>query len=377
MPPVKVDFEAEGLLKGLRGKAREARRRLLEELAADGVSLEELRQAVEDDRLVLLPVERVLGGGGRRYSPIEVAEIAGIEVEFLRRQRQALGLPPPDPDEKVLGEEDVESAKRLKQFLDAGLPEEAIRETGRVLGLAMSQVAAANRAAIAEALVREGDTEYDLAHRLTEVARNLAPMQGRLMEFAYNLHLREQIRHDVIGRAQVRAGATGAQEVAASFADMVGFTRLGEELPPEELGRVTGRLWQLAGDLTSPPVRLVKMIGDAAMLVSPEPEPVLDASLALIDAAEDEGEDFPILRAGVAWGTALPRAGDWYGRPINLASRITGIARPGSVLCDEEVREAVADDRYRWSFARARRLKGIEGEVKLFRVRAADSDQKS
>jgi adenylate cyclase len=370
---VAIDFEAEGLLKGLRGTAREARRELLEELAADGVPLEELRQAVEHDRLVLLPVERVLEGTGKRYTASEIAELTGLEAEVLRTHRQALGLAPPEPEERVLDEDSLESARRLKEFRDAGLPEEGMLEMSRVLGLAMSQVAAANRALIAEALVHEGDTERDVALRLAAAARYLVPMQGKQMEFAYKLHLREQIRQDVIGRAEIRAGAAGAQKIAAAFADMVGFTRLGEELPPEELGRVTGRLGQLAGDVVSPPVRLVKMMGDAAMMVSTEPEPLLDATLALIGAAEEEGEDFGVLRAGVAWGTALPRAGDWYGRPINLASRITGVARPGSVLCDEGVREAADHDRYRWSFARARRLKGIEGEVKLFRVRAAEA----
>jgi adenylate cyclase len=117
-----------------------------------------------------------------------------------------------------------------------------------------------------------------------------------------------------------------------------------------------------------PPVRLVKTIGDAAMLASAEPEPVLDAALNLIDAADAEGEDFPQLRAGVALGQALPRAGDWFGRPVNLASRITSIARPGSLLAEQEVRES-APDSYRWSFAGERRLRGIRDPVALFRAR--------
>ena len=92
---------------------------------------------------------------------------------------------------------------------------------------------------------------------------------------------------------------------------------------------MTGRLGELAAAVVEPPVRLVKMIGDAAMVVGPEPGPVVEAALALVEAAENEGEDFPLLRAGVASGQALARAGDWYGRPVNLASRITAIARPG------------------------------------------------
>jgi adenylate cyclase len=131
---------------------------------------------------------------------------------------------------------------------------------------------------------------------------------------------------------------------------------------------VAGRLVELAGDLTSPPVRLVKEIGDAVMLVSPEVEPLLDVALELVRAADEQGEDFPQLRAGVAAGPAINRGGDWYGHTVNLASRLTGVARPGSVLVDESVKEAVDGD-YRWSFAGQRRLKGIHDPVKLYRAR--------
>src|SRR5205823_6744839 len=187
-----------------------------------------------------------------------------------------------------------------------------------------------------------------------------------------NMHLREQVRSDVIGRAEIAAGRLpGAQEITACFADLVGFTKLGEELPPEELGGLTGRLGELARAVADPPVRLVKMIGDAAMLVSPDNDPLLDAALTLVQSAEDEGEGFPSLRAGLARGGALLRAGDWYGSPVNQASRITAIAFPGSVLASKEVRDA-AEARYRWSFAGAKRLKGIQGQIRLFRARRAE-----
>ena len=71
-----IDFEAEGLLDGLEGEARDARLGLLRELEADGVGLDELREAVQQNRLALLPVERVLSGEGPRYTPRQVAEIS-------------------------------------------------------------------------------------------------------------------------------------------------------------------------------------------------------------------------------------------------------------------------------------------------------------
>ena len=87
-----IDFEAEGLADGLDGDAREARLKLLGELAAEGVSLEELTEAVAEGRLALLPVERTLAGGGARYSSEEIAEESGLSREFLEQQWGALGL---------------------------------------------------------------------------------------------------------------------------------------------------------------------------------------------------------------------------------------------------------------------------------------------
>ena len=116
------------------------------------------------------------------------------------------------------------------------------------------------------------------------------------------------------------------------------------------------------------PVRLVKTIGDAAMLSCPEPAPLIDAALRLIEAADIEGEQFPQLRAGVTMGPALSRAGDWFGRPVNLASRVTQVARPGSLLAEREVRRSVGDV-YHWSYAGERRLRGVREPVALYRAR--------
>jgi adenylate cyclase len=96
-----------------------------------------------------------------------------------------------------------------------------------------------------------------------------------------------------------------------------------------------------------------------------------DAALRLVEAAEGEGEEFPRLRAGVARGHAVTQTGDYYGRCVNLASRITAIAKPDSVLVDQASKDA-AHDRFEYSFAGERRLKGFDSRVKVFRVRRGD-----
>jgi adenylate cyclase len=364
-----IDFEAEGLLEGVEGEARAARLALLEELAADGVSLEELRAAVEAGRLTLLPVERALAGGAPRYTPREVAGRAGIDLTLLQRAAAALGIPYPDPDVRTLTEADVEMACRVKAFRDAGLPEEGMLQVARTIGMGTSRIAEANRELLVRTLMQPGDTERDLARRFAAAAQHMLPLTEPTLAYALRAHLLEQVRRDVIGAADLASGEMGATtEVAACFADLVEFTKLGEEIDVEELGLVAGRLEEMATAVAEPPVRLVKLIGDAAMMVSTEAEPMVEAALRLVEASEQEGEEFPRLRAGIAFGPALAQAGDYYGRPVNLASRITGVAKPGSVLADVAAREA-AGEGFSYSFAGERRLKGFDSRTKLFRVR--------
>ena len=202
-----------------------------------------------------------------------------------------------------------------------------------------------------------------------------------MMERIFEMHLQDQLRNDAIGRAEIAHGRIlGATEVTVAFADLVGFTKLGEQIPAEELGAIARRLLELATEAIHPPVRLVKTIGDAAMLVSPDAGALLDVSIELVRLAEAEGEDFPRLRAGLATGPALQRAGDWYGSPVNLASRVTAIARPGSVVVTQAVREAVGEPdgaHWQWSSLPPRRIKGVDGSVSLFRARTATEAERA
>jgi adenylate cyclase len=363
-----IDFAAEGLLDGLEGKQRAERLILLEELVAQGVPLSELRRSTAMGTIVYLPADRVLVSS-ERYTAAEVAELTGIEEDFLVRVRRAMGLPIPDPDEAVYTEAEVESTRQIHVARAAGLSDEEMLDLMRVLGRGLSQVAEVLRAVPLKLVLQPGMSEADLAQSYARAAEQLYPLVDPLVSNALALHMRHATQSTVVSELERSGGRLpGSREVSVSFADLVGFTRLGEDVPPDELGRLAVRLEALAIEVAEPPVRLVKTIGDAAMLASPEPQALLDATLTLVDAADREGEDFPQLRAGAALGQALPRAGDWYGHPVNLASRITSVARPGSLLADRELRES-AGEGYSWSFAGERRLKGIRGPVSLFRAR--------
>jgi len=371
----KSDFEAEGLLEGLDGEDREARADLLEQLSADGATLDELKQAVAEDRLALLPLERVLAGEGK-YTPGEVAERSGLDGEFQDRLFRALGLALAGPDERVYGDDDVEAAATVTRFLAAGFSEDTVLEVCRVLGDSMARLSSTLGGVVRQTLAKPGDTERDLGLRYAQVTRELGPQLEPLILHVLSLHLRENAKREMVSRADIAAGSIrGAREISVCFADLVDFTRLGEDIDPAELSQVAGRLTDIALEVIVPPVRLVKTIGDAVMLVGPpEVDPLLDSALSLLERSDEEGEEFPQVRVGVARGEALGRAGDWYGHPVNLASRVTAYARPGSVLATNEVRDAASGD-YAWSQAGIRRFKGIREPVGLMRVRRAQQPQ--
>jgi adenylate cyclase len=368
-----IDFAAEGLLDDLEGEARAARLGLLEQLSGEGVTLQELRDAVAAAHLTLLPVERAIAGDGPRYSAREIATIAGIDLELLLAFRAALGIPYGDDlDDRNGNEADLEAARRTKAILDAGFPVEEMLLNARTVGMATARVAEANRELVVRNLTSPGDTERDIADRLVQTVEFLLPLGSEFLVYAFQANLLELVKRDVIGAADLEAGEIGGVvERSICFADLVEFTSLGEEIEPEELAEVAGRLEELATGVVTPPVRLVKTIGDAVMLVSPEAAPLTGVAIDLVAAAAAEGDQFPVLRAGIATGPTLPQSGDYYGRSVNLASRVTGIARPGSVLVDTATREVAGEDGFAYSFAGERRLKGIDARQKLFRVRRA------
>ena len=173
----------------------------------------------------------------------------------------------------------------------------------------MRNVAAGLMSTFGEALLRPGDNERDLGLRYADTLRHLGPLAAPTLGRMLNLRLREVIRDSAVGQAELHSGhLPGAQPVTVGFVDIVGFTRLGEEIPPEDLGVLVREFERSVERVTSPQVRLVKTIGDAAMLVAPTPKPVVDAVLGLVEESRGD-DDRPMLRGGIASGEALPRVG--------------------------------------------------------------------
>ena len=360
-------WEDAGLLDGLEGDARAGRLALLDRLDRAGYTVEELRDAAARGILASLLADRVIAGGGG-YTGHQIAERSGMDLALITRIRQVGGLPPMDPDAPVYTDLDLDSSRTTRQFLDLGIPEETIIRVARVMGRTVGPLSETFRDAVLD-LVDDAMGELELAERLATLAETTQPLTRAILDQVSRAHFRNAIMAELTARAP--NAPAGARPVVVAFADLVGFTQLGTEVPSSELVVVAERLEEMVTDIVEAPVRVAKTLGDGVMLVAPEAAPLVEASLALVEAADNESSvSFPQLHIGLAAGEATTRAGDWFGEPVNLAARISDAARAGSVVVTREVRD-MAPDAARYSSAGARAFRGIRQPVKLYRARPA------
>lgn len=240
--------------------------------------LEEVKQAAAEDRLALLPIEAKLRADAS-YTARQLGELSGLSEQFILRQRVAAGLPRPRADECAFSEDNLAAARALKLLLDAGVSEDQMITLVRVTGRAMAQIADAGIELLVGVLLRSGDSERALAERIGQVAEGLVPQLAPRVEAPLRVQLYDRVRREVIGRIERATGQLPAgQVVVVGFADLVGFTTLGQRASLDEVDRVVARFGELAAETARSPVRLVKLIGDAAMLVAPKPEDVVGAN---------------------------------------------------------------------------------------------------
>jgi adenylate cyclase len=359
------------LFDGVDGDGEQAaRRELLTHLIDAGADVDQLKEAAREGRLATLPLEFALKGEPR-YSLTEVAQKARLDPGYLRSVLLSLGHANPPPRQRSFTDEDLETARLLRRFLDAGLRKSDVLDVTRVLGHSLARTAAVIREVVGSALIEPGDTEADLGLRYAEAAAELIPLMGSVLGYELAAHLREQATRDVITRRERETGKLAAtREVAVCFADLSQFTQLGERVPVDRVAAIGSRMADFAADVAGGGVELVKTVGDGALFVSPDVDALLVSACELRERVIDEGEDFPPVRAGLACGDAVIRGGDWFGPAVNRASRIVDVAKPDTIVAEEQVTQR-ADDRYEWSRRRFKKgLKGV-GRLSLYRLHTA------
>ncbi|HEX5366699.1 MAG TPA: adenylate/guanylate cyclase domain-containing protein [Acidimicrobiales bacterium] len=349
--------------------------RTVRSLLADlGCSSDELDAAESEGTLPLLAVDRLILPEVARHDLGTVSERTGLTVEQVRQLWRSLGYPVPRDDEAVFTDSDVDILGEVGRFVEGAVaPEDLLLQMSRVIGSSMARVASAQAdviAARAPGTPRSGalaGTE-PTDEQIVVAASALLPIVPRILGATWRRHLRAAIAH----RMSVAAAGTG-QAAVVGFADLVGFTALSQQVSDEQLAAVVDRFEHLAFDLvTDHGGRVVKMIGDEVMFTVESAPAAAETGLALSERTGGAG-DLLDVRVGMAQGPVLEREGDLYGPVVNLASRITAIAHPGSIVVDEALQGRLEGDEQFWLRSmRPRYLKHI-GRVPLWVLRRSSA----
>jgi adenylate cyclase len=307
---------------------------------ADVVGADEQRGRDEPDTALQQRIERILLGGSRQYTRAQVAELSGVPAERASALWRALGFATQDDDAAVFTDGDVRALRITSELIRGGIVDPAIAtSTARMIGQHMSRLAESQVHMLRDVLAANPELGTD-ERQLARLVEHLTPELEALQDFVWRRHLAaNSVRvlvspdEDLDERRQV-----------VGFADMVGFTSLTRRSTEAELVAVVDRFDALAADIVADNHgRIVKMLGDEVLFVADTPVDAAEIALTLLDHAEHE-DGVPSLRAGLAYGRVLSRFGDVYGSVVNIASRLTSVARPGTVLVDLEMSEALQDE---------------------------------
>lgn len=349
-------------------------------LIKQGVPPGDVAAALSSGDLERLALENAFVGYGNRYTEEELAAKVGVEPEFARKFWRAFGFPAFEPDERALTDDDAAALVTVKNRIAEGIDEAVALQLTRVIGSSLARIAEAEVSAIQSAfadlpLLNDSPVELtpEVVDQVTELATSRVEEQSRLLDYGHRRHVAQAARRQVLWQEGTRAGLLNR---AVGFADLVGFTALSQQLSAIELAQVVEWFETLAYEtIDGLGGRVVKMIGDEVMFVDEDVGDAVEIGLRLAERYESD-EALSDVRVGLASGEVLGRDGDFYGPVVNLASRIVGIAFPGTVVASSDIHEKLAEDeRFAWREIRARRLKGI-GRVDLWTVRRPGTESR-
>ncbi|MGK5114333.1 MULTISPECIES: adenylate/guanylate cyclase domain-containing protein [unclassified Geodermatophilus] len=267
------------------------------------------------------------------YTRLQVAELAGMPPERTQRLWRALGFPDAADDEALFTDTDVRALGTLSALIDSGFVDpETEASIARAMGQSLSRLADWQTDMLADLLTRDagGEQAIDPAEAV-RTAQRLFPLLREVQDYVWRRHLAANA-----DRLLASAGPGDRRELAVGFADLVGYTTRSRGMGGRELGEMVEDFESTASEVIARHHgRVVKTVGDGVLYTAVSPIDAVEIGLELPEAWQ--AADRPPLRVGAAHGTVLTHLGDVYSPVVNLASRLTSIARPSALLVDREL----------------------------------------
>lgn len=323
-----------------------------------------------DPRVLFEAIEESILGSPRSLTRIEVAEAAGVPLERAVALWRALGFPGAADDEPLFIDADIEALRMVAWLVESGIIDPTFEVTlARSMGLSFSRLAeweVSELAASAMTTTMAADPS-----RIEEMIASLLPVVEDIQDYVWRRHLAA-----AAGRLLLRPDPEAAVMVVG-FADIVGFTRRSRGLSSAELAHLVEVFESVALTLvTEHGGRVIKTIGDEILFVADDPADGARIGLALA-RAQDRDADFPDIRVGLAHGQVLSRLGDVFGPTVNVAARLTSLARPGRVLIDRDLAAQLDGhpERFRVRRGRTTSVKGYN-RLETFALKRPRTDER-
>lgn len=319
--------------------------RLAMAIEESGIPLEAVGRAVADGRLSFDIVDRVFPQpvGLTSETVADFAARIGLPAQELRRLYVALGLAQPQPDDRIRSD-DARLIAELVNLLAAPELRLVLIRFARVLGQPMRQITEAGTQLYDEAVIqpivrseRRGDRTIE--ERADAIAADLVRMAPYLLQWLFRRNLEETLLGYWTTDAELTLGdveAVAGRDHTIAFIDLSGFTAVTQEVGDAEASRLSERLTDLSEERAALlKGRIVKQLGDGIMLHFSRTPRAVEGVLDLVDAVAESG--LPGAHVGMAAGPVIERDGDFYGRTVNLASRLADVADSGQVIVNERI----------------------------------------
>lgn len=288
------------------------------------------------DRLETLVLE-----GERRYAAGEAAERAGLPLDEARQLWRSMGFATVEGDEDEIRytDGDVEAMRLVQRLERLGVDDGELRSSmTRFFGQTFSRLASMEGQILLDFLAEHPEV-LESEDEVMRLAGEVLPILEQLQGYVWRRQLAGYVSRLA---ASAGNGADAADPcVAVGFADLTGFTTLTRSLAEKDLRALLERFESAAGEIVGAHGgRVVKTIGDEVLFTADECQAAAEIALDLLALAEGD-EQLPDLRIGLAAGPVVRRMGDVYGATVNIASRLTKLVRPGNVLVDRTMSEAL------------------------------------
>ncbi|HWM73990.1 MAG TPA: adenylate/guanylate cyclase domain-containing protein [Nocardioides sp.] len=305
-------------------------------------------------------VARAILGEEPELSAADVAERTGLSIEDARRLWRALGFPE-HGEERAFNSSDVAAVSTLVAGVDSGLIDFDLAVTlTRAVGQTMARLADWEVAALVPRVEELEAADQGSGTRLGTARQLLTEFGGpfeELLLYAWRRHLAAAVAR--IEALSANEEDLSTSQVSVGFADIVSFTALSNEITRERIGDLVELFESRCADVVARNNgRVIKSIGDSVLFVNDDPIRAYDTAEGIISVI---GRDkrMPDVRVGLASGSVVMRMGDVFGPPVNMAARLTQVARRNRIIIDAATARLLPEDQFETRRLPARPMRGF------------------